>query len=85
MRCEFAALPNILWDGELVPEIIGAARQPEAVIRAVTDLIDNPALVERQRAGFAKIRAEMEQGLPAAPLTDAASRILDYFRLLRGR
>jgi lipid-A-disaccharide synthase len=81
---KFAALPNILHGGELVPEIVGTGAQAQAVIAALADLLDRGGAIEYQREGFAHIRAEMERGTPAAPLNDAADRILDYFRLLRG-
>jgi lipid-A-disaccharide synthase len=80
----FAALPNILHGGELVPEIIGSTPQVEEVIAALTNLLDHPEAIAHQREGFAQIRTEMERGTPSAPLTDAADRVLDYFRLLRG-
>ena len=38
--------------------------------------IDTPALAERQRAGFARVRAGMEKGAPEAPLVDPAERVL---------
>jgi lipid-A-disaccharide synthase len=81
---KFAALPNILFGGELVPEIIETTRQTPRVTDALMSLVDDPAAAERQRKGFAQIREEMERGTPSAPLQDAADHILDYFRLLRG-
>ena len=80
----FASLPNILYGTELVPEIMGLSPQPEVIVQAMTSLLGDPVLIERQRRGFARIRDDMERGTPSAPLTDPAARVLDYFRLLRG-
>ena len=81
---KYAALPNILYDGELVPEIIGTAPQASSVVGALRGLLDDPSSMELQRQGYSQIRAKMERGMPSAPLHKAADRILDYFRLLRG-
>lgn len=72
----FASLPNILIGNALIPEILGIKRQPDLVIGAIETLLDDPAELEKQRAGFARIRAGMEKGTADAPVTDAAERVL---------
>jgi lipid-A-disaccharide synthase len=83
-QVRFAALPNILINTELVPEIIGPTRRTDDVVAAIGGLLDNPDSRQRQRAGFERIRALMEQGTPEAPRADAAEIVRDYFRLLTG-
>jgi lipid-A-disaccharide synthase len=51
---------------------------------AVKDLLDDPAKAEAQLAAFAELRALMETGLPEAPLTDPAERVLARLRTARG-
>ena len=77
----FAALPNILLDRPLVPEVLGLARDADAVGSALDDLLaPSGDAAETQRRGFAEIRAMMERGAPGAPLTDAAERVLALAR-----
>ena len=75
-RIRFASLPNILYGDALVPEVIGLRPRPEDVLSELEQLLDHPAAMEFQRAGFARIRAGMEKGAPEAPLVDAAERVL---------
>ncbi len=72
----FVGLPNILFGNDLAPEVLGAEPQPAVLIDALEQLLDDRAEVERQRAGFARVRAGMEKGAPEAPLVDAADRVL---------
>lgn len=58
----FVGLPNILFGNDLVPEFVGPAPQPGPVIDALETLLDDPQAVERQRAGFRRVRSGMEQG-----------------------
>lgn len=69
----FAALPNILLDEELVPEVLSRRIEPERVDQALSKLD-----AEAQLRGFARIRNLMEQGLADAPLTPAAHRVLAH-------
>jgi lipid-A-disaccharide synthase len=83
-KLRFAALPNILLGEALVPEITGLRVEPQGVIAAARALLDDPRQIDTQRAGFTRIREAMLQGLPNAPMVDAAEVLLGYFRLLRG-
>lgn len=69
----FIGLPNILYGNDLVPEFVGPAPQPGPVIDAIEDLLEDPAAVERQRAGFRRVRSGMEQGR-----VDPLTRILAH-------
>lgn len=77
---QFAALPNILFGGDLVPEILGQKPRPDAVISNLENLLGDRSAIVRQRAGFERIRAGMEKGAPDAPLQDAADRVLAHLR-----
>lgn len=72
---KYAALPNILLDRPLVPEILGTEVQPKAVGDALGLLLAGPAAA-RQLDGFAEIRRLMQKGAPEAPPVDAAERVL---------
>lgn len=75
-RPRFVGLPNILYGNDLVPEFVGGEPQPDAVIDAMEALLDEPSEVERQRAGFRRVRTGMENGAPDAPRTDPVERIV---------
>ena len=72
----FVGLPNILFGNDLAPEVLGPDPQPTALIEALERLLGDPTEAERQRAGYARVRAGMEKGAPEAPLVDAVDRIL---------
>ena len=71
----FIGLPNILHGNDLVAEFAGGTPQPGPFIDEIERLLDDKSAVERQRAGFARVRAGMERGAPEAPLVDAVDRI----------
>lgn len=73
-RIKYAALPNILLDRPLVPEILGVGRQPEAVGDALQSLLSGG--IESQVDGFRDLRRLMQEGAPEAPPVDAADRVL---------
>ena len=77
-KIRFASLPNILVGDELVPEFLGAARRSTEVVDELEALLDDPAPIDRQRAGFARIRSGMEKGAPEAPRVDPAERVLTH-------
>ena len=72
----FVGLPNILYGDALAPEFVADAPRAAEMIEVLRELLDDPAAAERQRAGFRRIRAGMEQGAPDAPVTDAVERVL---------
>jgi lipid-A-disaccharide synthase len=76
-KAPFAALPNLVADREVVPELIGLSIEPEKVVSELTWLLDDPAKAAAQLDGFRAIRRRMEQGDPAAPRVDPAARLLE--------
>lgn len=74
-KIEFAALPNIILDRTLVPEVLGLEANTAGVAEALGQLLSGPA-ASQQVLGFAEIRAIMEKGAPEAPLVDPAERVL---------
>jgi lipid-A-disaccharide synthase len=82
----FIGLPNILHGSELAPEFVSATMQPAPFVDEIERLLDDAAAAERQRDGFARVRAGMERGAPEAPLVDAVDRVLANLpqRLLSG-
>jgi lipid-A-disaccharide synthase len=79
-KVKFVVLPNIVLDRLVVPELLFPRPEPALLADAVVDLIDDRAKAEAQRAAFAELRQLMETGLPNAPLTDPADRILARLR-----
>src|SRR5690606_14108852 len=73
----FAALPNIILDHPVVPEILGLGTNVEGVAAALEDvLVVDGGAAEAQRQAFARMRAVMSDGVPGAPLFDPAERVL---------
>ena len=71
-----AALPNILAEHEIVPEVIMAKADAALLVDFVRRLLDDPSIAEAQLDAFRAIRWRMEQGDPGYPLVDAAERVL---------
>lgn len=77
-KVKFASLPNIILDQALVPEILQLEPDPDALASVALALLDGSDVAQRQLAGFAKIRALMEEGTVEDPRIDPAERILAY-------
>jgi lipid-A-disaccharide synthase len=75
-KVKFVALPNIVLDREVVPELLFTQPEPERLAAAMRQLLDERLVAERQLTGFAEIRALMEKGAPEAPLEAPAGRVL---------
>jgi len=75
-KVKFVVLPNIVLDRLVVPELLFPHPEPALLAEAVVNLLDDQAKAEAQLAAFAELRALMETGLPDAPLTDPAERVL---------
>lgn len=73
---KFVALPNIILDRPIVPELLFTTPEPETLIAETRRLLDGSAVAETQVAGFAELRRLMEDGAPQAPRTDPAERVL---------
>jgi lipid-A-disaccharide synthase len=79
-KVKFVVLPNIVLDRLVVPELLFPRPEPNILADAVRNLLDDRRKAEAQLAGFAELRAQMETGLPDAPLTDPAERVLALLR-----
>lgn len=75
-RPKFAALPNILLDRPLVPEILDVRGDAGRVGHALAELIQTG--IPAQRAGLAEIRTLMIEGLPGIGRADPAERVLAW-------
>jgi lipid-A-disaccharide synthase len=75
-RPKFAALPNILLDRALVPEILDVKPDPERVGAALSVLLDGG--IGAQLEGFATIRTLLEEGQPGTGVADPAERVLHH-------
>lgn len=75
-RVKFVALPNIVLDRELVPELLFTSPDADRLTGAVAALLDDSAALAAQLSGFGELRALMQQGAPEAPLVDAAGVVL---------
>ncbi|MCW5721525.1 MAG: lipid-A-disaccharide synthase [Devosia sp.] len=79
-KVKYAALPNAILDAPLVPEVLQLEADPDAVLREVTTLLDEPAAMAAQLAGFAHIRRLMEEGAAGEPRVDPAQRVLRHWK-----
>jgi lipid-A-disaccharide synthase len=77
-QVKYAALPNVILDRPLVPEVLQLQADPEVLVTEVSALLDNADATAAQAAGFGEIRRLMEQGAPGDTRVDPASRILRY-------
>jgi lipid A disaccharide synthetase len=50
---------NLIAQSEIVPELIQYDMTPEKLAAAATELLTNPASVERMRANLAQVRAAL--------------------------
>ena len=73
VKTEYAALPNILADKCLVPELLQDAATPEALAAAVRPLLSGGEAAQRQVAAFDEIHASLRQDYAAR----AASALLE--------
>lgn len=78
-KVKFASLPNIILDQALVPEILQLEPDPKALAAAALALLDGSETARTQLAGFAKIRALMEDGTSEDPRIDPAERVLAHW------
>ncbi len=70
------ALPNIVLDRAVVPELLFTDPRADRSLRPLADLLDRPDAVVAQLAAFGELRALMQEGAPEAPLQDPAERVL---------
>jgi lipid-A-disaccharide synthase len=68
---QYAALVNLLAQREVVPELIQQACTPDRLAAAVSTLLDDPAVVAAQRAGYREILRLLRP--PAGEPSDSAA------------
>lgn len=57
LRMRYFSLPNLLAESELVPELIQGSASVARITAAVAELLDNAEARQKQRDGFAAVRA----------------------------
>ena len=62
MKTEFAALPNVLAQRQLVPELMQDAATPEALAEALSPLLEETTHRAEQRAVFDQIHRQLRCG-----------------------
>lgn len=73
---KFVALPNILLDRPVIEEVLMRRPEPNKLAAAALRLWSDGQAQSQQRAAFAELRTLMDRGLPGAPRTYAADRVL---------
>lgn len=73
VKTPYAALPNILSGGALVPELLQGAATPEAMAAAVQPLLTDSGAAEDQKQGFDRIHAGLQQGFAEGAATALVS------------
>jgi lipid-A-disaccharide synthase len=76
LRMRYFSLPNLLAGGELVPELIQEEASVARITAAMNELLDDAAARQKQRDGFAAVRAKLGH--------DAARRAADSLLALLG-
>jgi lipid-A-disaccharide synthase len=74
-KVQYASILNLLLDGMVVPEFLQYDATPERLAGAMRQLLDDPAAVAAQRAGFDKALT-MLRPLAGAPSDSAAEAVL---------
>jgi lipid-A-disaccharide synthase len=74
---KFVALPNIILDRPVVPEVLLDRPDPDRLAATILEVLDGRGVAAAQLAAFGEIRALMEKGAPDAPLVDPVERILE--------
>lgn len=75
-KIPFIAMPNIILQKELVPELLGLKCQPGVMAAAVKDLLANPEAREAMEKGYQEIRRQLGGELPVGA-TLGTARILE--------
>ncbi len=75
-KIPFIAMPNIILQRELVPEMLGMKCQPEAMAMAVENLLSNPEAKQTMENGYQEIRRQLGSELPEGA-TVATMNILE--------
>jgi lipid-A-disaccharide synthase len=75
-KVKFAALPNIVLDREVVPELLFTTPDAAKLGAATLTLLDGPDAAAAQLAAFRELRTLMEQGASGAPRADPAEAVL---------
>ena len=73
LKTPYVALPNLLTDKPLVPELVQEAATPEALGAAVSKLLKDPALRESIAQEFSRLRGQLARGADKR----AANAVLD--------
>lgn len=76
IRPKFLALPNIITDAALVPELPLRRPEPGRLAETALALLHDPSALAAQKTGFAAMRAEMRDGTADSPRVPAAERVL---------
>jgi lipid-A-disaccharide synthase len=75
IRVPWLAMPNLIADGAVVPELMQEEAHPEALAEAVLALVDGPAR-QRQRVGLARVRERLGPGGAAERAADIVEALL---------
>jgi lipid-A-disaccharide synthase len=81
-KIPFVAMPNIILQRELVPELLGMNCRPEAMARVLKGLLKNDVAMQEMQKGYQEIRRQLGSELPHGA-TLATARILE--EMLEGR
>lgn len=76
----FAALPNVVLERTVVPEILMERPEPERLAAAMERLLDDEPAMALQRSEFRALRQIMERGAPGETREDPAEQLLYLLR-----
>jgi lipid-A-disaccharide synthase len=81
---KYAAMPNLILDRALVPELLQWNCTPDRLAAGLARLLDDPAAAAAQRAGLAEVARALGAG-GESPSLRAARVVLDVARRVRSR
>ncbi len=77
IKLPFYAMPNILANREIIPELIQSAATPDAIASAAIELLTSKDMLSRMKEGYRFVRSKL--GSPGA-VKKAADEILDELK-----
>lgn len=74
-KIPFVAMPNIILDREIIPELLGDNCRPEPIARALADLLQNPARQAQMRRDYQLVRQSLGADLPQSATPHTADLV----------
>jgi lipid-A-disaccharide synthase len=74
-KIRFVAMPNIIAEREIVPELLGEKCRPAHIVPAVSELLEDGSRSAHMRQDYDEVRAALGEGLPYTATSKTADLI----------